>query len=194
VKRLTLLLLVLLAAGLFAATVFADNPPPMTTTTGTTAPPPTTTTAPAVGLIPDGVRLAGVAIGGLAPDAAAGAVTASFDRPVTLRFEGTTINVAPSLLGVSVPVESAIAKALTVPPGTSLALRASVNKLLVRAFILKIANRFDRKPVASRLLFRNSKPLVTTAVIGRTLNVARGALDLTNALVHGTRAPIVLRA
>jgi lipoprotein-anchoring transpeptidase ErfK/SrfK len=194
VKRLTLLLLVLLAAGLFAATVLADNPPPTTTTTGTTAPPPTTTTAPAVGLIPDGVRLAGVAIGGLAPDAAAGAVTASFDRPVTLRFEGTTINVAPSLLGVSVPVESAIEKALTVPPGTSLALRASVNKLLIRAFIQKIANRFDRKPVASRLLFRNSKPLVTTAVMGRTLNVARGALDLTNALVHGTRAPIVLHA
>ncbi len=192
-KRLSFLLIVLLSAGYLAATVLADTPPP-TDTTATTTTTAATTTTPAPVLVPDGVTLAGVAIGGLAPDAAAEAVTASFDRPVTLRFEGTTIDVAPSLLGVSVPVESAIAKALTVAPGTTLALRASVNKLLVRSFVAKIANRFDRKPVSSRLLFRNSRPLVTKAVVGRTLNVARGVLALTSALVHGTRQTITLRA
>jgi len=141
VKRLTPLLLVLLAAGLFAATVLADSshPADTTTSTGTTAP--TTTTAPTV--VPDGVRLAGVAIGGLASDAAAQAVADSFGRPVSLRFESTKIDVSPSLLGVSVPVESAIAKALTVQPGTTLALRATVNKLLIRSFIEKIAKRFE---------------------------------------------------
>jgi lipoprotein-anchoring transpeptidase ErfK/SrfK len=186
VKRLTLLLLVLLSAGVFAAIAFADTPPPGDTTT-------TTSTVPAL-VVPDGVLLAGVAVGGLAPDVAAQAVTAAFDRPVTLRFERTKIQVSPSLLGVSVPVESAIAKALTVQPNTTLTLRATVNTLLVRSFIAKIANRFDRKPVSSRLLLRNSKPLVTDAVIGRTIYQGIAVRDLSDALAHGTRSTIVVRA
>jgi lipoprotein-anchoring transpeptidase ErfK/SrfK len=196
VKRLTPLLLVLLVAGLFAATVLADSSHPADTTTATTTTTaPTTTTTPTTpGVVPGGVTLAGVAIGGLDSDAAAQAVTASFDRPVTLRFETTKIDVSPSLLGVAVPVESAIAKALTVQPGTTLALRATVNKLLVRSFLEKIAKRFDRKPVSSRLLLRNARPLVTKAVIGRTIDQAGGVRDLTDALVHGTRATIVLHA
>ena len=193
-KRLSLLLLVLLAAGLFAATVLADSTRPGDTTTSTTTTAPTTTTAAAPTVVADGVTLAGVAIGGLASDAAAQAVTDSFARPVTLRFETTKIVVSPSLLGVSVPVESAVAKALTVQPGTTLALRASVNKLLIRSFIANIAKRFDRKPVSSRLLLRNSKPLVTKPVIGRKVDQATGVSDLTDALVHGTRATILLRA
>ena len=182
-KRLTPLLLVLLAAGVFAAFALADTPPPPTDTT---------TTTPAI--VPDGVVLAGVAVGGLAPDVAAQAVTDAFDRPVTLRFEQTKIQVSPSLLGVSVPVESAVAKALTVPPNTTLTLRASVNTLLVRSFVAKIANRFNRKPVSSRLLLRNAKPLVTDAVTGRTIYQGVAVRDLSDALEHGTRAAIVLRA
>jgi lipoprotein-anchoring transpeptidase ErfK/SrfK len=185
VKRLTLLLLVLLSAGIFAAIALADTPPPTTTAT-------TTTTVPAV--VPEGVVLAGVAVGGLAPDLAAQAVTDAFDRPVTLRFERTTIQVSPSLLGVSVPVESAVAKALTVPPNTTLTLRATVNTLLIRSFVAKIANRFDRKPVSSQLLLRNSKPFVTQAVNGRTIYQGIAVRDLTDALAHGTRPAIVLHA
>jgi len=189
-KRFGFLLAALLAAGAFAATVLADStPPPATTTTDTT---PTTTTT--VALVPAGVTLAGVQIGGLDPATAAQTVTQAFDAPVTLRFLTTKIEVSPSLLGLSVPVESAVAKAMTVPPNTSLALRATVNKRLVQAFVAKIATRFDRKPVPSRLLLRNFKPLVTPAVVGRTLDVAGGVRALTDALVHGTRATIVLKA
>jgi lipoprotein-anchoring transpeptidase ErfK/SrfK len=186
VKRLTPLLLVLLAAGVFAAIALADTPPPPTDTTTTTA------TTPAI--VPDGVVLAGVAVGGLAPDVAAQAVTDAFDRPVTLRFEQTKIQVSPSLLGVSVPVESAVAKALTVPPNTTLTLRATVNTLLVRSFVAKIANRFNRKPVSSRLLLRNAKPFVTDAVTGRAIYQGVAVRDLSDALEHGTRPAIVLRA
>jgi lipoprotein-anchoring transpeptidase ErfK/SrfK len=189
VKRLTLLLFVLLSAGVFAAIALADTPPPPTDTTTTTT---TTTTVPAV--VPEGVVLAGVPVGGLAPDLAAQAVTDAFDRPVTLRFERTTIQVSPSLLGVSVPVESAVAKALTVPPNTTLTLRATVNTLLIRSFVAKIATRFARKPVSSQLLLRNSRPFVTQAVTGRAIYQGIAVRDLSDALAHGTRPAIVLRA
>src|SRR5207253_4322462 len=75
VKRLSLVLSVLLAAGFFAAAVLADDTPP---------PPPTTTT-PVPALVPDGVSIAGVAVGGLAQDAAVASVQAAFQQPVTLR-------------------------------------------------------------------------------------------------------------
>jgi lipoprotein-anchoring transpeptidase ErfK/SrfK len=186
VKRCALLLLVMLAAGLSASAVLADEPPP--TTTGTT------TTTPAPTVVPDGVTLASVPIGGLAQDAAMLAVTESFERPVTLRLESTKINVSPSLLGLTVPADTAVARALTVAPGTSLGLRASVDKQLVQAFVAKLADRFDRKAVSSRLLLRDSKPLVTKAVDGRRIYRLKAIADLTSALVRGTRSTIVLDA
>lgn len=186
-KRFALLLVAVLAAGAFAAAALSDSTPPVTTTTDMAT---TTTEA----LVPAGVTLAGVQIGGLTADAAAQVVTQAFDEPVSLRFVAVKIEVSPSLLGVSVPVESAVAKALTVPTNTALALRATVNKQLVQAFIAKVASRFNRNPVSSRLMLRNSRPFVTESVVGRTLDQATGVRDLTNALVHGTRSTIVLKA
>jgi lipoprotein-anchoring transpeptidase ErfK/SrfK len=188
-KRFALVLILLLAAGVFAATVLADTPPPTTTTTTTTT---TITTTP--GVVPTGVTLAGVQIGGLAPDVATAAVLDAFDQPVILRFDTTTISVSPKLLGVTVPADAAVAKAMTVVPDTTLALRAAVDKQLVRSFIGKLANRFNRDPVSSRLLLRNSKPFVTTPVIGRTIFQSAAIAALTDELVHATRSTIVLSA
>jgi lipoprotein-anchoring transpeptidase ErfK/SrfK len=189
-KRLALVLIALLAAGASSSIALADEPPPTTTTT----PPPTTSPTPPQTVVPAGVTLAGVPIGGLDPGTAAQAVLDSFNQPVTLRFEKTTIQVAPSLFSLSVPVDSAVARALTVPPGTSLALRAAVNRSLVRAFAAKLAARFDRKPVSSRLLLRNVKPYVTKSLVGRKIDQPGIVRDLTDELVHATRTTIGVRA
>jgi lipoprotein-anchoring transpeptidase ErfK/SrfK len=191
------LVLACLAAGVLAASVLADTPPPTTTTTTTTPTDTTTTgtttTAPAT-VIAGGVTVGGVAVGGLTPDVAVQAVLASFERPVVLRLEKTKISVTPDLLGTSVSADSAVAKALTVPPNTTLGLRAAVNKPLVQAFVKRIAGRFDRKPVDSRLLFRNFKPVVTPSVTGRRVNVAATVALVADQLTHGTRATITLPA
>jgi lipoprotein-anchoring transpeptidase ErfK/SrfK len=191
-KRVAFLTVVLLAAGAFAASVLADSTPPAPTTTTPTDTTTPTTTAPA--LVPQGVTLAGVRIGGLSAEEAAAAVAQAFDAPVSLRFATTRIEISPSLLGVSVPVEAAVARALTVPPNTTLALRASVDKRLVQAFVGKLANRFNRKPVSSQLLLRGARPYVTPAVLGRTLDRAGAVRALTDELVHGTRSTILVKA
>jgi lipoprotein-anchoring transpeptidase ErfK/SrfK len=198
------LVLACLAAGVLAASVLADTPPPATTTATTTEPATTgtttgttttgtTTTAPATVIAP-GVTVGGVAVGGLAPDAAAQAVLAAFERPIVLRVERTKISVTPDLLGATVSADSAVAKALTVAPGTTLGLRAAVNKPLVQAFVQRIAARFDRKPVDSRLLFRNFKPVVTPSVTGRRVNVGLTTSLVSDQLAHGTRASIAVPA
>jgi lipoprotein-anchoring transpeptidase ErfK/SrfK len=195
VKRLVVLLIMLLAAGVFAAVVLADNPPTTTTTTSTeTTPTTTTTTTTTEAVVPDGVMLNGVDIGGLTQSQALAAVQQAFARPVILRFEQTTISVAPSRLGLRVSADTAVARAVTVAPGASLTLRAGYDKQLVRSFVAKLANRFDRTPESSRLLLHGVRPLVTKPVIGRTLDRAKATADLTAELVHATRATIKLTA
>jgi lipoprotein-anchoring transpeptidase ErfK/SrfK len=173
-----------LVAAFAVPAAFADDPPPTTPTT--------TTPVPVV--VPDGVTLAGVAIGGLDADTAAQAVLDSFSRPVTLRFERTRIEANPSLFALTVPIDSAIARSLTVAPGTPLALRATVDRTLIRSFVAKLANRFDRKPVSSRLLFRNVKPVVTPSVDGRTIEQKTAVAAIADQLVHGTRKAFTLKA
>ncbi|MCW2977764.1 MAG: L,D-transpeptidase family protein [Actinomycetia bacterium] len=193
-------LLAVLAAGVLAASVLADTPPPATTTTATTTGTTTTgttttgtTTIPAQ-VIPDGVTVGAVAVGGMAPDVAVQAVLTAFQRPVVLRIARTTISVTPDLLGATVPADSAVAKALTVAPNTTLGLRASVNRPALDAFVARIAARFDRKPTDSRLLFRNFKPVVTPSVAGLRVNRAATAAAVSDEVVHGTRAPITVPA
>ncbi|HWX09452.1 MAG TPA: L,D-transpeptidase family protein [Gaiellaceae bacterium] len=179
-------LLAFLAAGVLAAAVLADTPPPTTTVPTDTATPGAT--------VPSGVILGSVPVGGLARDAAVQAVQERFGRPLTLRLGHTTISVTPDLLGTTVPADTAVAKALTVAPNSELGLRAGVDKSLVQAFVAKLADRFNRKPVDSRLLLRNFKPLVTTSVPGRRIEQGAAVLAISNELMFGTRAPIPLPA
>jgi lipoprotein-anchoring transpeptidase ErfK/SrfK len=164
--------------------VLADTPPPTDTTTT-----PTTTTTPAVP-IAGGVVLGGVAIGGLTPDLAAQAVQQVFARPVVLRVGTTRVSVAPDLLGTKLDVGAAVAKAATVAPGTTLGLRATVDTARVKAFVAKLAGRFDRHPVDSRLLLRNARPVITASAAGLRVNRGATAAALADELEHGTRAPV----
>src|SRR5262249_61145798 len=105
-----------------------------------------------------------------------------------------TTGVPPALLGLWVSADTAVAKALTVAPGTSLSLRGTMNLTAARSVVGKVADRFDRKPVSSRLLFRNFRPVVTPSVVGRTIVQAPAVASIRDQVVHGTRATIVLRA
>jgi lipoprotein-anchoring transpeptidase ErfK/SrfK len=178
-KHAGLVLLVAVVACGLAASVRADTPPPTDTTTTTAAQ-----------TIAGGVVLGGVAVGGLAPDAAVQAVSAQFARPVVLHLGKTTITVAPSLLGVSVPAQAAVAKALTVGPGTTLGLRASVDRYAVSTLVARLAARFDHEPEDARLLLRNFQPFVTPSTPGLVVDEPATVRLLTDELVHGTRTPI----
>jgi lipoprotein-anchoring transpeptidase ErfK/SrfK len=192
-KRLFILCFVLLVAGASSAVVLAEDTPPTTTTTTDTTPT-TTTTTTSDPLIAPGVTIEGIQVGGLTATQAVATVVAAFSQPIPLRFDATTISVSPKLLGLRVSADGAVARALTVAPDTRLALRAGYAKAKVKAFLAKLANRFNRKPESSRLLLRAKKPFVTKPVLGRKLDVAKATLALERAIVHAARAPIVLKA
>jgi lipoprotein-anchoring transpeptidase ErfK/SrfK len=179
----------LLAFG--ASFALADTTP--TTTTTTTTEIATTTDEPPL-IVPTGVVLGDVAIGGLSAADAQQAVLARFSRPVVFTIGGKRFAVTPETLGVTVHADTAVARALAVAPDTQLGLRATVDRTRVTSFVAKLAARFDRKPVAARLLLREFRPFVTKSVSGRTIQQRR-TVDLFAAeLVNGSRAPIAVPA
>jgi lipoprotein-anchoring transpeptidase ErfK/SrfK len=193
VKRLVPVLVVMLAAGVFAAVVLADTTPPVTTTTSTDTTP-TTTTTTAQQVVPAGVTIERVQIGGLPVDQAVAAVEQAFAQPLTLRFDTTSISVSTSILGGRVSADTAVARALTVAPDTALSLRGGYDATLVRAFLDKLSKRFNRQPVSSRLFLRAERPFVTKPVVGRTIDRSEAYLAITDELVHATRSAITLKA
>jgi lipoprotein-anchoring transpeptidase ErfK/SrfK len=169
VRRFLFILVLCLA---FAAPAMADTPP----------------TPDAV--VPDGVVLGNVPIGGLTADAATAAIVEQFSRPVTLRIAGTKVSVSPAALGIEIYADSGVAAALAAQPDTILGLRAGVDRARVKAYVAKLAQRLNREPSSSRLLLRNFRPLVTPSLPGIRIQQGPTAAMLTDELAHGTRAPI----
>ncbi|HEY8029580.1 MAG TPA: L,D-transpeptidase family protein [Gaiellaceae bacterium] len=168
-KRLALLvsLVVALAA---AATAAADTPP----------------------LVPAGVVLGGIPIGGLASDAATALVVQRFSRPVVLKIGRQKVTVDPATLGVTIWADTAVAKALTVPPNTSLGFRALFSRARVASYVVGLARKMNRDPSSARLLLRNYRPLVKPSQIGLRIEQGATVALLSDELAHGTRTPVAV--
>ena len=180
-KRAGLVLCVALVCvlGAGAASARADGTPPPTETTPVPA-------------IAAGVVLGPVAVGGLTAEQAVAAVEQAYARPVVLRVGTTKVTLGPAGFATTVPAEAAVAKALTAAPGTVFGLRAELDRTLVGPWVAKLAHRFDRKAVDSRLLLRHLQPFVTKSRPGLVVRQTATVDAIVRELVHGTRAPVVV--
>ena len=154
------------------------------------AAPATADTPPTPAVVPDGVVLGNVPIGGLAADAATAAIVEQFSRPVTLHIAGTTVSVSPAALGIQIYADSGVAAALAAQPNAILGLRAGVDRARVKEYVAKLAQRLNREPSSSRLWLRKFRPLVTPSLPGIHIQQGPTAAMLTDELAHGTRADI----
>jgi len=172
------------------STTTTSPPPPTTTTTTTT----TTPTVPRPTTIAAGVTVGGdVLVGGLSPAQATADVKAFFGRPLTLKVGKVTLRATPRQLGASAFVGDAIRRARIAPPGANVPLKVAAPKRHLEWYVRKLAKRFDRDPVDSELLLRNSKPFVTKEKPGQRVPQVLAVRDLFRSLKTHVRAPLVLR-
>ena len=172
-------------------TTTAPPPPPTTTTTTTTT---TTPTVPRPTTIAAGVTVGGdVLVGGLSPADATTVVKAFFARPLTLKVGKITLRATPSQLGASAYVGDAIRRARLAPPGANVPLKVAAPQSRLERYVRLLARRFDREPVDSKLLLRDSKPFVTKDKPGQRLRQVLVVRDLFRSLKTHVRAPLVLR-
>jgi lipoprotein-anchoring transpeptidase ErfK/SrfK len=169
------------AGGLSAGVVAA-------TTTGTTTG--TTTTAPPT--IAPGVSIGGVDVGDLTADNAIAEVNAAFAEPLMLIAPRARLAVTPKRLGAVAAVRAAVTRALTVPAGTVLKLRVTLNRPRTSSYLAVVARRFDRTPEDAQLVLRRLRPWVSKQRSGRVLRRERAMASIFTALAANERLPLRL--
>jgi len=141
-------------------------------------------------LIPAGVTIGGIDVGGLAPDVATATVEQEFARPLQLEIGTTEVLVAPDVLAATPVIDKAIEKALVAQPYTAVPLGVSVVTGTIADFVSKLAQRFDRAAVDSKLSLRHLRPWLSKEAVGRKLDQRRAVRDINLALASGKREQI----
>ncbi len=171
-------------AGGLSGTVLADtNPSPTTSTaTTTTIATTTTTTAPAEQVLPQGVTIEGVEVGGLTPTAAYLALQTWAKEPLRISVGKTRLAVPRDRLGAVVYLWGAISRARAVGPGTDVDVAVAVRGGDVRAYVAELAERYDRPAVDATLRLRKLKPAIVGDVPGQRLRRTAAVAALVAAL------------
>jgi lipoprotein-anchoring transpeptidase ErfK/SrfK len=92
-------------------------------------------------LIPRGVTLAGVPVGGLSNEQAQAALRPAFARPDRLVYGDRTWRLVPSRFGAKVTVARGVADALRAQPGAAVQLVPTMDEQAVRKFVRAIDKR-----------------------------------------------------
>ena len=105
-------------------------------------------TAPSAGpttvVIAQGVRVAGVPVGGMTSEPARQLLRAQFGQPVRFRYGAQRWRVEPWKLGAGAAVDEAVGRALRARAGEAVPLRVYVGERAVRRYVASLAKRFSR--------------------------------------------------
>jgi lipoprotein-anchoring transpeptidase ErfK/SrfK len=138
-------------------------------------------TAPVLGgaaappvLVPKGVTLAGIPIGGMSVEQAQAAVAPAFSRPLRLAFGGRTWRAPASRFGLSVPLADGVSRAVDANAGEAVALKPEVDGAAVKSYVATLDKRFSYPAKDAELIgISNLVPQFTDATTG--LRVVDGA-------------------
>ena len=162
-----------------------------TTTVPTTTTAPTTTVAPRV--IAPRVTIGGIDVGGMTRSAAADVVRSGFRSRLFLVYRRYTLSPSPHDLGAAARVDAAVSRALSARAGARITLAVTIRLARTRAYVARVAKRFDRAPVDSRLILRGMRPWISPHRPGRALDRTAAQRDVVASLRANRRRPIQLR-
>jgi lipoprotein-anchoring transpeptidase ErfK/SrfK len=142
--------------------------------------------------IPEGVTVGGIAVGGMTPQAATDTLQNEFNLPLTLAIGTARVTVTPDVLGATPVIDKAVERALAAQPNTALSLGVSVVSGTIADFVAKLAQRFDRAPLDSKLALRNLRPQLSPERVGRKLDQRKAVHDINVALSANSRGALKL--
>jgi lipoprotein-anchoring transpeptidase ErfK/SrfK len=119
-------------------------------------------------------------------------VRQEFQQPLQLELGTTEVLVTPDVLAATPVIDKAIEKALVAQPYAAIPLGVSVVTGTIADFVSKLAQRFDRAAVDSKLSLRHLRPWLSKEGAGRKLDQRRAVRDINLALAAGKRDPIRL--
>jgi lipoprotein-anchoring transpeptidase ErfK/SrfK len=143
-------------------------------------------------LIPMGVTVGGIHVGGLSSTAAYIVVRAAFRAPLVLQAGAHRAMVNPSSLGAIAYAKSAIAHARSAPEGSAVPLGVSIHGKAIRKLVNGLAKEYERAAIDARLFLRHLKPYITDGQPGKTLDRKASFVAIVKALRENRRTGIVL--
>ena len=155
------------------------------------AKPPKTQVRLHVSVVPAGVRIAGVRVGGLTPSTAAAAVRRAFASPLPLRIEGQEVELHPAKLATAY-ITPAVAHAMSASAGTNVRLVVSVHGASLRATASVLQRRFDTKARNASLSLVHGAPHVHSDVTGRRIDRTLLLQHVASALAGNVRLPVTV--
>ena len=144
-------------------------------------------------LIPAGVSVAGVRVGGLSAEPARQRVETAFSRPVLISYHHKTMRISPRQVAAAIGVDSAVTSALVATPRSDIALPIRYSSSKLARLVAYLAHRFDRPAVDTTVVGGGSSgpeftPTKTGLAVDRkTMRAALGQL-----LQQSVRPPLQL--
>ncbi len=176
-----------MAGGVSAAGILTTGSTATTTTGGTTTTPPPF-------LIPPGVTISGIPVGGLSPEEAAAVVRERFGQPLPVILDRRRrLAPLPDALGARAHVDEAIARARSSQPGAALTLPVLIDGDVLRAYVLTVSRRYNRRPADAAVFLRRLKPIVVADRPGLTVNRAALTQTIVARLRVTSRAAVRIR-
>ena len=191
-RRIALLVLAAsIAAVPLAQAALGDEPPPPP---GSEPPPVTEPQEPGEPLIvPDGVSISGVLVGGMTAEQAKLTVETVYEQPLQLRHGSVRWTVLPELLGAKPYVDGAVTRALTAVPGSSVELVVAVKGRTVREYVASLDDSFSRPARDSTVRLVRLRPRISEGRYGFALSRSETTAVIVRALRGGDRGPLGLR-
>ena len=143
-------------------------------------------------LVPAGVTIAGLDVGGLTADDARALVEAAFAEPLAFSHGRRRWSATPEQLGAKAYVDGAIGKAFAAVPGSAIDLVVAVRGNVVRAYVAGLDETYSRAAVDSRVRLVNLAPRITKPRDGFSVRRSAMTAAIVRALRTGVRGPLEL--
>jgi len=144
-------------------------------------------------VIPAGVSIGGIHVGGLSAEPARTRIDAAFARPVRIVADGKVIRVGPTQIGAVSSVNAAVSSALNATPRSTIALPVRYSTQKVTKLVAHLAHLYDRPAVDATVTGADSSgPIFAAAKSGRAVDQRTMRAAIVGLLRDGTRTPLQL--
>jgi lipoprotein-anchoring transpeptidase ErfK/SrfK len=142
-------------------------------------------------VVPAGVQIGGVRVGGLTSEQARNAISWWYNRPVRFVFYGKHWTVQPSVFDASVDADSAVQRVLRAQPNEHVALQTDADSDSIKQYVRALDGQLTIEPVDATASLKGRRPVIEAGKPGLELNRVETAQRIADLLTVARRPQAV---
>ena len=142
-------------------------------------------------VVPAGVQIGGVRVGGLTSEQARNAISWWYNRPLRFVFYGKHWTARPTVFGASVDADSAVQRVLRAQPNEHVALQTDADSDAIKRYVRALDGRLSIEPVDATASLSGRRPVIEPGKPGLELNRVETAQRIGDLLTIARRPQAV---